>query len=61
MKTKRVEIRIGELVLHGLPAAQKRAVREAIERQVAGRVASGGVPADGNLNIPTIRLGEPEK
>ena len=58
---KRVEVHIGELVLHGLAPAQRRAVREAVEREVARRVASGGVPADGNLSLPEIRLGGTEK
>jgi hypothetical protein len=36
---RRVEIRIDRLVLDGLPAGKRRAVQEAVEREVAGQAS----------------------
>lgn len=44
---KRVEIRIGELVLHGIPAGQRGAVGEAVQRELARIAAQDGAGAGG--------------
>jgi hypothetical protein len=58
---KRVEIHVDELVLHGIPAGQRQAVGEAVQRELAriaaqdsagaGGFAQGAVPS-----IPPISL-----
>jgi hypothetical protein len=52
MKT-RYEIGIDRLVLHGVPAAQRRAIREAVEREVARRAEAGSLQSSaGPLTLP---------
>jgi hypothetical protein len=53
---KRVEIEIDRLVLHGIPAAGRRAVLEAVERELSQQALRGGIPADREVRIPEIRL-----
>ncbi|HYU31536.1 MAG TPA: hypothetical protein VEW48_05195 [Thermoanaerobaculia bacterium] len=53
---KRVEIHVDQLVLHGLPAGQRRAVGEAVERELARIGAQGEIAAGRQLQIPEIRL-----
>lgn len=59
---KRIEIQVDQLVLHGIPAGQRRAVEEAVERELA-RIAvqegitAGRVPAIPPLDLP--REGKP--
>jgi hypothetical protein len=62
---KRVEIHVGQLVLHGIPAGQRQAVGEAVQRELA-RIAGEGGFAQGDVpripRIPPLRLpgkGEP--
>ena len=42
--SRRVEIRIDQLVLHGYSPARRQAVREAVERELARAAQEGSVP-----------------
>lgn len=54
--TKRMEIDVDRLVLHGLPAGQRRAVRQAVERELARLAEGGEIAAGRQLRIPQIQL-----
>jgi hypothetical protein len=45
MRPGRVEVRIEELVLHGFSALDRHAVGEAVERELAVRIAAQGAVA----------------
>lgn len=53
---KRVEIRIGELVLHGIADGQRGAVGEAVQRELARIAAEGGFARGEAPAISPIRL-----
>jgi hypothetical protein len=42
VKPSSVEVRIEELVLHGLPPLDRHAVGDAVERELAARIAEQG-------------------
>ncbi|HEX4961796.1 MAG TPA: hypothetical protein VF173_13215 [Thermoanaerobaculia bacterium] len=53
---KRVEIGVDRLVLHGLPAGHRRAVRVAVERELARLGTRGEIAPGRQLQIPQIQL-----
>ena len=53
---RRVEIRVDRLVLRGIPAAQRRFVREAVERELARIGAQGEITAGRPIQVPEISL-----
>jgi hypothetical protein len=63
---KRVEIHVDRLVLHGIPAGQRRAVEEAVQTELAriaaqdsageGGFARGETPAISPIRLP---IGQP--
>ncbi len=59
--TKRVEIDVDQLVLHGLRAGQRQAVQGAVERELTrlltrGEITRGEIAPGRQLQIPEIRL-----
>ena len=54
--TKRVEIDVDQLVLHGLPAGQRRAVRVAVERELTRLGTRGEIAPGRQIQIPQIQL-----
>jgi len=52
----RVEIRVDQLVLHGLPAGQRRFVREAVARELARAGDRREIMTGRQLQIPEIQL-----
>ena len=53
---KRVEIHVDQLVLHGIPAGQRRAVGEAVQRELARIAGAGGFAQGEAPSISPIRL-----
>jgi len=53
---KRVEIHVDQLVLHDVPAGQRQAVGEAVERELAKIAVQEGFAAGRAPQIPPIRL-----
>jgi hypothetical protein len=53
---KRVEIHVDRLVLHGIPAGQRGAVGEAVERELAKIGVQEGFAIGRAPQIPEIRL-----
>lgn len=53
---RRVEIDVDRLVLHGIQAGQRQAVRQAVERELARLGAQGEIAAGRPLQIPEIQL-----
>jgi hypothetical protein len=59
----KIAIEIGELVVHGMPAASRRAVAEAVRLELARLAAAGSWPAGlaageiARLDAGAIRLG----
>ncbi len=53
---KRVDVHVDQLMLHGIPAGQRRAVRVAVERELGRIGARGEIAAGRPLQIPEIQL-----
>ena len=58
---KRVEIQVDQLVLHGIPAGQRRAVGEAVERELAKIGLQEGFAPGRAPQIPPVRLPQGRK
>lgn len=58
---KRVEIHVGQLMLHGLQAGQRRAAREAVERELTLLGTQGKIAGAPQLSLSEIRLPHAEK
>ncbi len=44
MKQPKIELQIGELILHGIPAAQRRDIATAIEQELTQLLGERGLP-----------------
>lgn len=53
---KRVEIRVGRLVLQGIQAGQRRFVKQAVEGELTRLGAQGEITPGGQLRIPAVHL-----
>jgi hypothetical protein len=51
-----MEIHVDELVLHGIPAGQRQAVGEAVQRELARIAGEGGFAQGAVPSIPPISL-----
>ena len=63
MKPARIDVHIGELVLHGFETAERDDIRTAFEREVTRLLAERGVPAsfahagiDAQMDAGSIRI-----
>jgi len=54
--TRRVEIRIDRLVLHGVAPGDRRAVAQAVERELARIAGEGGFATGRTPSLPPIPL-----
>ncbi len=55
-----IELHIGELILHGLPYAQRHRIAEALEQELARLLGERGLPpslAQGGI-IPQMNIGD---
>ena len=46
MRPRRIALHIGQLVLHGVPAAHRQQVGEAVRQELARLLSEGGLSAD---------------
>jgi len=53
---RRVEVRVGRLVLHGVAPGDRRAVGEAVERELARIAGEGGFAPGRTPTLPPISL-----
>jgi len=57
---KEVTLRIDELVLHGLPAAHRYAIADAIQQELTRLVGAHGLPAIGSRSRHQDRVQAPQ-
>jgi hypothetical protein len=50
----RIDVHIEELVFHGIPPADRRAIREAIQREIARGLRAPGAPLTRDRSIERI-------
>ena len=65
MKPREIEVHIEELVLHGFDAPSRWSIADALENELRGLLAEGGVPSawranPASLNAGLVRLTNPE-
>ena len=56
MRPQRVEVRIEELVLHGFPPLDRRALGDSLERALSRTIAERGLPASLAVGVDTSTL-----